>query len=104
MGWGLSGAGKRNPSPFAPLIRAKERGADKPRANKRCIKYMPTPPIGVFAQNKLEDDITVTLNSQNQQAPGNATMPLSKFLQRFETPKERALVRTAVHACLRASR
>ncbi|MBL9000175.1 MAG: hypothetical protein JNK25_03450 [Phycisphaerae bacterium] len=60
--------------------------------------------ISVLEQNRLEDGITITVHSTNPDAVGRSSLSLTEFLRRFETPKERAVVRTAVHAALRASR
>lgn len=61
-------------------------------------------PISVLEQNRLEDGITITFRSTNPDAVGRSSLSLAEFLRRFETPTVRAMVRTAVHAALRASR
>lgn len=61
-------------------------------------------PISILEQNRLEDGITITLRSTNPDASGRSSLSLTEFLRRFETPQERAMVRTAVHTALRASR
>ena len=60
--------------------------------------------ISVLEQNRLDDGITITLDSTNPDVVGRASLSLTEFLRRFGTPKQRAMVRTAVHAALRASR
>lgn len=61
-------------------------------------------PISVIEQNRLEDGVSISVSSTHPDAPGQTTVSLSDFLRRFETPKQRAMVRTAVHAVLRGSR
>lgn len=51
----------------------------------------------VIEQNKVVDGIYVRI----RQGDTIAEIPLSRFLQKFETPKQRAFVQAAVHATLR---
>jgi hypothetical protein len=60
--------------------------------------------LSALEQNKIEDGITISINSTNTDAPGNTVLPLSDFLRRFETPKQRSAVMDAVHASLRSAR
>lgn len=55
------------------------------------------PFTSVIEQNKVVDGICVRVRQGNT----IAEIPLSRFLQKFETPKQRAAVQTAVHATLR---
>jgi len=55
------------------------------------------PLASVIEQSKVVDGIYVRIRQGNT----IAEIPLSRFLQKFETPKQRAAVQTAVHATLR---